>query len=40
MNLNDDKLACFLNQNEMQYILNLLGARSLVGIDAILVDGC
>ena len=39
MNLNDDKLASYLNQNEMQYILNLLGAQSLVGIDPSLLTG-
>jgi hypothetical protein len=39
MNLKDDRPAILLSQNEMQYIMGLLGAQSLVGIDASLLTG-
>ncbi len=39
MSLNDDELAMILNQSEMKYLLGLMGAKSLVGIDPALLAG-
>jgi hypothetical protein len=39
MTLNDDQLAIILNQSEMKYLLGLMGAKSLVGIDPALLAG-
>ena len=39
MTLNDDQLAIILNQSEMKYLLGLMGAKSLVGIDSALFAG-
>jgi hypothetical protein len=39
MSINDDKLAIILNQSEMKYLLGLMGAKSLVGINPALLAG-
>jgi hypothetical protein len=39
MDLKDDRLAILLSQNEVRCIMGLLGAQSLVGIDASLLAG-
>jgi hypothetical protein len=39
MRLIDDQLAIILNQSEMKYLLGLMGANSLVGIDPALLAG-